>query len=289
MSPKRSPSSKSGAPSPAPLARSPSPATRGRSLPEVTVDAFLGGKVEAVQPAKGHHRSGLEAVLLAASLNEAATGSLVDLGAGAGVAGLCAAARCPGITAILVEREPLLIACAGQALQREANAAFAGRVVILQADVANPVVPWAPTGDEVLINPPFHEESAGAASPAPARADAHVLGKEGLDLWIKTATAILRPRGRLTMIFRADGLGAVLTAIGRRFGGLDILPIHPRAALPAHRIIVSGRKDTRAPLQLLPPLILHGEEGNAFRTEIEAMLRGGAGLADIHPPWRNRR
>jgi len=262
---------------------------RGRATPEVTVDAFLGGKVEAVQPAEGHHRSGLEAVLLAASLDSAAKGRLVDLGAGAGVAGLCAAARCPGISAILVEREPLLIACAGQALERGANAAFAHRVAMLQVDITNPAVPWAPTSDEVLINPPFHEEGVGSASPVRARADAHVLGREGLDLWMKTATAILKPRGRMTMIFRADGLATVLAAIGRRFGGLDILPIHPRATLPAHRIIVSGRKGTRALLQLLPPLILHAEAGSAFRTEIEAVLRGGAGIGDIHAPWRNRR
>ncbi len=33
-----------------------------------TADAFLGGAVEAVQPTLGHHRSGLEAVLLAAAV-----------------------------------------------------------------------------------------------------------------------------------------------------------------------------------------------------------------------------
>ena len=36
-------------------------------LSTVSVDAFLGGRVEAVQPRAGHHRSGLDAVLLAAA------------------------------------------------------------------------------------------------------------------------------------------------------------------------------------------------------------------------------
>ena len=256
--------------------------------PAVTVDAFLGGKVEAVQPLRGHHRSGLEAVLLAASIDSRSEGRLVDLGAGAGVAGLCAAARCAGIFAILVEREPFIVACALEALQRDANAAFAGRVAILEADIAGRV-PWAPTSDEVLINPPFHEGRAGSASPARARAAAHVLAGEGLEVWIKAAAATLKPRGRMTVIFRADGLDALLSAIGKRFGGLDIMPIQPRANAPAHRIIVSARKGTRAPLQLLPPLVLHGEKGNAFRAEIDALLRDEAEIGEIHPAWLNRR
>jgi tRNA1(Val) A37 N6-methylase TrmN6 len=258
-------------------------------VPQLTVDAFLGGIVEAVQPARGHHRSGLEAVLLAASLPATAEGSLVDLGAGAGVAGLCAAARCAGIFSVLVEREPLLVSCARQALERHANAAFAARVAILEANVGGSAIPWAPTSDEVIINPPFHEERAGSASPDRARAGAHVLGKDGLEMWIKAALAVLKPRGRMTIIFRADGLDVLLSAIGKRFGGLDILPIQPRPAAPAHRIIVAGRKGARAALQLLPPLILHGAEGNAFLPEIDAVLRGGAGLDDIHAAWRNRR
>ncbi len=81
-----------------------------------TVDAFLGGRVEAVQPAAGHHRSGLEAVLLAAAISPDAAGRLIDLGAGAGVAGLCAAVRAPGVSVTLVEREADLLAAASAAL-----------------------------------------------------------------------------------------------------------------------------------------------------------------------------
>ena len=93
----------------------------------------------------------------------------------------------------------------------------------------------------------------------------------------------------MTIIFRADGLDALLSAIGKRFGGLDILPIQPRAAAPAHRIIVSARKGTRAPLRLLPPLVLHGDKGNAFRPEIDALLRDGVDIDEIDSAWRNRR
>ena len=83
--------------------------------------------------------------------------------------------------------------------------------------------------------------------------------------------------GRLVMIHRADALAEVLAAIGGRFGALRVLPMHPRAGDPAHRIIVTGRKGSRAPLHLLPGLVLHGA-GNAFLPAVGAVLRDGEAL-----------
>lgn len=57
----------------------------------VTKDQFLGGKLSIQQPSQGH-RSGHDAVLLAASIPENAI-ELCELGSGVGVASLCAAFR----------------------------------------------------------------------------------------------------------------------------------------------------------------------------------------------------
>ena len=43
------------------------------------------------------------------------------------------------------------------------------------------------------------------------------------------------------------------------------------------RVIVDGVKGSRAPLTILPGLVLHGD-GNAFRPELDAILRGGGAL-----------
>jgi tRNA1(Val) A37 N6-methylase TrmN6 len=258
------------------------------AVPGATVDAFLGGRVECVQPAEGHHRSGLEAVLLAAALPGGAAGRAIDLGAGAGVAGLCAAARCPDLSVTLVERDDELLRCARTSLKRPANRGIAARVTMDRADIQALPETLRESADEVLVNPPFYDEAANSASPKRARAGAHVLADGGLDPWLRAAATVLRPRGRLTLIFRADGLDAVLAACARRFGALDVLPIHPRARLPAHRVIVAGRKGRRAAMRLLPPLVLHGGTGNAFLPPVDAILRDGAALADVHPPWQER-
>jgi tRNA1(Val) A37 N6-methylase TrmN6 len=260
-----------------------------------TVDAFLGGRVEAVQPAGRRHRSGLEAVMLAAALETRVSGTIVDLGAGVGVAGLCAAARCKRARVVLVERDPVAIDCARRSLALPANAAFADRVRIVPVDIEAPEADRAGAGigrdlaEHIVLNPPFYSPAAGTRSPDEARAGAHVLGQGGLDAWLRAAASILKVGGDLTVVFRADGLRELLAAIGRRFGALDVLPVHPRDGEPAHRILVRAIKGSQAPLRILPSLVLHEETGNAYRPAVDAMLRDGRALSSVHHPWHSAR
>ena len=262
--------------------------------PPTTVDAFIGGRVEAVQPARGHHRSGLEAVLLGAALGADFAGTIVDLGAGAGVAGMVAAARLPAARVVLAERDGDALACARAALERPANGSFAPRVSIVAADVEAAETARAAAGlardmaDAVVTNPPFHAPATTTAPPGQARAAAHVLSEGGLDAWFRTAASVLKPGGRLVVIFRADGIAVLLAALTPRFGALDILPVQPRAGEPAHRVLVRAVKGSRAPTRLLPALVLHGSAGGAYVSAVEGILRDGAGLAEAHPAWGER-
>lgn len=268
------------------------PAAAGH--PPTTVDAFVGGRVEAVQPTRGHHRSGLEAVLLGAALPPDFAGTIVDLGAGAGVAGMVAAVRCPAAAVVLAERDADAVACARAALARPANRRFAERVAIVMADIAAPEAVRAAAGltrgmaDAVLTNPPFHPPATTTAPAGSQRAAAHVLGAGGLDQWLRTAASLLKPGGRLVVVFRADGIAGLLAALGGRFGAVDVLPVQPRAGDPAHRILVGAVKGSRAALSLLPALVLHGAAGGTYLPHVESILRDGAWLASAHPAWAAR-
>ena len=68
---------------------------------ETTLDAFHRGDFHVVQPSRGH-RSGMDAMMLAAAVPSSFAGRLADLGAGAGAAGLAVASRCTGWTVVLV-------------------------------------------------------------------------------------------------------------------------------------------------------------------------------------------
>src|ERR1700744_6024538 len=74
---------------------------------DVTEDAFLGGKLRLRQPRSGH-RSGHDAILLAAATTARAGDHVVEFGSGAGAAGLALATRIAGIDLVLVEIDPQL-------------------------------------------------------------------------------------------------------------------------------------------------------------------------------------
>lgn len=237
-------------------------------------DAFLGGRLHLHQPARGAHRAGTDAILLARFLSLEPGTRLCDLGSGPGIVGLACATLNPGIAVTLVEREPSLAALA------RANAALnAIPAEVIEADVLAPGRVRAASGlkpdlfDCVLTNPPFFEAGCYRPSPDPGRASAHGFASDGLEGWIRTCAGILRPGGRLGMIHRADALPRCLASLAGRFGAIAVRPVQARAADPAIRILVSGIKGSRAGFALSPALVLHGADGR-FTPEAAALHRG---------------
>lgn len=240
---------------------------------------FFGGRLSLRQARRGH-RAGTDAVLLAAATPASASGLVLDAGAGVGAVGLCAALRAPGARVGLVEIEPE--ACALARANVAAND-LSERVVVLEADLLlAPSRRAAGLQDEsaslVLTNPPFLDPSRTRVSPDPARARAHV-SVVGLGPWVRACLALLAPGGTLVMIHRADALVQCLESVASRLGGLAVLPVQPREGEAAVRILLRGVKGSKAPLALLPPLVLHAVNG-AFTPLAEAIHRGESGL-----PW----
>lgn len=252
----------------------PQPATAGE-----TDDAFLGGRLQVLQPRKGY-RAGIDGVLLAATVDGAPGAQVLDVGAGVGIVGLCVACRLPDVRITMVERDRGL---AGLAWRNIARNGFGARVRVVSADVARPLADCpelagaAQSFDHVLANPPFLVEGRGTAAGDRVKAQANAMPEGGLDRWVRFMAAMVRPGGRLGLIHRAEALAEVLGALAGRFGGAVVLPLHPRPDEAASRVLVQAVKGSRAPLQLLPGLILHGA-GNDFRPDIAAVLRDGAPL-----------
>jgi tRNA1(Val) A37 N6-methylase TrmN6 len=245
----------------------------------LTIDRWLGGRLDLVQPKSGH-RVGTDAALLAAAAGTPA-GRIADVGAGVGAVGLALAHRSERAFADLIEIDPDLARLA------EINAARNGlqaRARILRLDVLRPVERReAGLGDEkadcVVTNPPFFEAGTVRVSPDGARARAHVLppveGGATLAAWIRTSLALLKPGGFFAMIHRPDALATILAAVENRLGALALLPVHPSATARAHRLLMTGVKGSRAPLRIAPALILHEADGR-LTAEADAIHRGEA-------------
>lgn len=245
----------------------------------ITEDAVLGGRVRILQPRRGH-RAGHDAILLAAASGACAGEHAVDLGAGVGAAGLALAQRVPALRVTLVERDPELVALAEQSIVRNG---FADRIRALTLDVTAAAAVWRAVGlpahcaHRVIMNPPFNDPRRHRPSPTPARAAAHVNAQAGLRPWVLSARRLLAGQGELVLIWRADGLSDVLDALGAGFGALALRPVHPRPGAAAIRLLVRAVKGARAPLAVLPGLVLHEDDGTPTAAA-EAVLRNAAAL-----------
>lgn len=248
-----------------------------------TLDVFHRGAFHLVQPAMKGHRSGVDAMILASSVPQSFSGQLADLGSGAGAAGLAVAARCKNARVTLIERSGFMLNFARKSVRHPLNAALLNRVDILEADVALTGKARAAAGlidnsfDFVIMNPPFNE-ARDRSTPDPVRAEAHVMPEGMFDQWLRTASAILRPGGGVSIIARPASLAPILEALTGRFGGLKIIPVLPRPESAAIRIVIIGIRGSRAALSLMPALILHGDAGNDFTERATAINNGQASL-----------
>ena len=200
----------------------------------VSIDSFHRGRFHLVQPLGGGHRSGVDAMMLAAAVPDGFTGHCADLGAGAGAAGLAVVSRLKDADVILFEHDPLMADCARQSLALPQNAALSKRATLVEADVTLRGDARQAAGlinnhfDFAIFNPPFNDAS-DRQTPDTIKANAHVMGETLLEDWVRTAAAIVKPGGGMALIARPQPLHAILSAIGRRFGALEIIPEIGRA------------------------------------------------------------
>ncbi len=243
---------------------------------DLTDDGFLGGRLRILQPRVGY-RAATDPVLLAAVTDALPGQTVLELGCGAGVAGLCLAARVPGVVLAGLERQP---AYADLARQNAARNAVAMEVV--EGDLAAMPPALRRSFDHVIANPPYFGPASGTPARDPGR-EAAQREETPLALWVDAATRRLAPGGWITVIHEAARLPDLLAATDGRLGSLAVLPLIPRAGRPATRVILRARKGGRAAFRLLAPLVLHdgpAHDGDrdSFSPDLRAVLRDGAAL-----------
>jgi tRNA1(Val) A37 N6-methylase TrmN6 len=244
------------------------------ALPDTSDDALLGGRVQFRQPVDGY-RVAIDPVLLAAAVPAGPMDRVLDIGCGVGAASLCLAARVPDCAIVGLELQP---AMARLAAENAARNAIAARMTVVEGDLLQPPRQLEPGSfTQVMANPPFLEAARASASPVAAKATASVEGDATLADWLSFALAMLRDKGGLTLIHRADRLGDILAALAGRAGGVVVVPLWPGEGKPAKRVLIHARKGIAAPLTLAAGLVLHRADGRNTDAA-EAILRHGASL-----------
>jgi tRNA1(Val) A37 N6-methylase TrmN6 len=236
---------------------------------------FLGGRLILAQPKRGY-RAGMDAALLAAACDARPGQRVLEAGCGAGAALLSAALRRPESLFTGIERDPEALALCQENIIVNG---LSERVQALEGDVGKKLSALGlQPFDAALANPPFFDDPDAIRGPAPER-EAAWIAEGGLEAWTRFLLKAVREGGTITMIHRADRLGDILALLGKGAGSFRIRPVLPFADEPAKRVLMRAIKTGKAPLVLLPALVLHDRSGGKHTAEADAILRGEAALS----------
>jgi tRNA1(Val) A37 N6-methylase TrmN6 len=237
---------------------------------EASAGHLLGGRLVYAQPRHGF-RSGIEPVLLAASVPAAAGDRVLEAGTGAGAAVLCLSARVAGVRTVGVEVD------GAQAELAAANVAANGFAdsLIVTGDIETVAL----TGgfDHAMANPPYHL-GGGTESPVAARGTAKRGSEALIRGWVRRLGLALRDRGSLTLVVPSGVVPPCLSAMSEvRTPCSAVFPLWPKAGRPAKLVLLRGIRLGRGGLRLMPGLVLHQADGS-FTDGARAVLRDGAPL-----------
>ena len=231
-------------------------------LPDESIDDFMNGNLKLIQSRTGY-RFSIDAVLLSEFVTIKRDDVVVDLGAGCGIIPLMLLLKKP------VSRTYGLEIQWGLAYQTARNAelnGFSDRMSVIMGDIRNP--PFSSScADVVVCNPPYRRKDSGRINPDQQRAIARHEILASLDDILNTTKRILRPRGRLAMIYPADRL----TDLMIRMRSLEMEPkrlrvIYPGIRAEAKLAMVEASLGAKAGLKVLPPMLEQGGYSIGDRT-----------------------
>lgn len=243
-------------------------------MADLTDNAFLGGQLKILQPKKGY-RAAIDAVCLAAAVPAETGESVLDIGFGVGVAGLCLAKRQAGIVLTGLEVQPDLAVVAIENVERNDIC----DVDVIVGDIFD-APPELEVGsfDYVMTNPPFYDEGKAISPPNQSKSLAHMhKSTETIEKWIENSIAFLKPKGTFTIVYPAEDLDDLLAVLCGPLGNVTIFPLWPGNGKAAKRVILSGQKLSAGPVRLLPGLRLHAPP-HRYAPEAEEVLRDGAAI-----------
>lgn len=230
---------------------------------------LLDGRVKLLQPSFGL-RASTDSVLLASILQAKQGETILDMGCGTGSVGLCAVERLRDQNLKLtgVDIQPELIEVA---LQNAPHHTF------ICSDIKHKDLFAPQSFDHILMNPPYFED--GKKIPSTDESRDIAFRTDDFKSWMESALHWVKHGGSVSVIHKPDALSQILMHADRKFGAIEIWPIHSKADKPAIRVIVKMIRNRKTPLTMHPPVVLFDVEGGESARSKD-ILRNAKGLVE---------
>ena len=243
-------------------------------MENATINYLLDKKVRILQASDGYKTSS-DAVLLSAMVHDIKEeAKILDVGSGTGSVSLCLAYRYTKAQIMGFEVQQELVELSNESAKLNGF----NHLEYICHDISQKSAPRPFCSfDCVVTNPPYFNE--GSVSINKSKALAHNGYSVNLVEWLKFCIKMLKPFGTLYLIDKAEVLDEVLSLLYSKMGNIKILPVYSKKGQAAKRVIVSAQKDSKAGVCLLPPLVIHDENGHTEAAN--QILRGGKSYFEI--------
>lgn len=222
-----------------------------RPGPDESLDSFLNGKIRIIQPKRGY-RFSADAVHLARFVTIKKGNRVIDLGTGCGI-----------IMMIILstKTEPSLMVgveiqnqLCSQAKKNIILNEFDKNAYVVIGDIREVPIKKA-IFDVAICNPPYHPVLNGRINPDTQKAIARHELTLSLDDILKASQFILKPKGRLAMVYPSDRLSEIMDKMKkRRLEPKRVQFIHPNEKSESRLMLIESILEGRAGLKVLPPL-----------------------------------
>jgi tRNA1Val (adenine37-N6)-methyltransferase len=214
----------------------------------------------------------VDAVLLAHFARVQPGDRVIDLGTGGGVIPLLLSALHPTTRLTGLEIQPETAEMASRSV------ALNGLTERIQIDCGDYRTATERYGyeafDLVTMNPPYRETGRGGISPIAGRATARHELTGSLSDAVEAAAKLVRFGGRVALVFLAERLTDLLTALrSHRLEPKRLRLVQPRAGRPANLVLVEATKGGRPGLTCEAPLVIY-ETGQTYTAEMQAIYAG---------------
>lgn len=203
---------------------------------------------------------GQDSVLLSAFAAPPARGNVMDLGCGNGALGVLLCARYPQLSVTGMEIQPEVAALARE---NAAQNRLEGRLHIVNADWNDCRTLFSGGSfDYIVCNPPYFAQNSGFSAAGANRQKARQDTAGTAEHAVRAAAYLVKYGGRVAFVYRPERLCELIAAMQAvQLEPKRLRMIHQTARAVPSAVLIEARRGSASGLQILPPLLVCGEDG----------------------------